>query len=220
MTPPEQAIAARLTAIAEKLTRALMDAWLKHPSTKVGEWGKPTDVYFSVKKAVEALAPVVSAHVETLTQQVAELQQARTDDSLSPNSSASQGRSDESVFHRVVPSGRDSGHIDNPAVSVWAALEQAEQQRDAAHAALKAAEKRIELLCESHEALHVAMQQIADHDGDRFDWSGDVAINKPSPQELAQSALDAALAASAPQKQHNPFRSPLPAPAQETERGR
>jgi hypothetical protein len=112
-----------------------------------------------------AVKVILLAHVETLTQQVAELQQARTDDSLSPNSSASQGRSDESVFHRVVPSGRDSGH-----------LKQAEQQRDAAHTALKAL-------------------------ADRHAWTPGMGRCICEPHIKADELLHAALAASAPQKE-------------------
>lgn len=42
-------------------------------------------------------------------------------------------------------------------------------------------------------SLREALEKIAAHDGLRHDWSTDVAIPKPSPQELAQEALSAAV---------------------------
>jgi hypothetical protein len=167
-----QAIAARLTAIAERLEQEAI-AYLSGTPARKRFYAKLMADFclqrleesenLSERRRVELvkLGDEFVRVVETLTQQVAELQQARTDDSLSPNSSASQGRSDESVFHRVVPSGRDSGQ-----------LKQAEQQRDAAHAALR-----------THG---------------RHDY-GCEGVN-PRPR-VCTCGLDAALAASAPQKE-------------------
>ena len=47
-------------SLQQTLTDALMRAWVQHPTTKPGEWGKPSDVYFSVERAVEVLVPVLS----------------------------------------------------------------------------------------------------------------------------------------------------------------
>jgi chromosome segregation ATPase len=39
------------------------------------------------------------------------------------------------------------------------------------------------------DALRQALTAIAEHDGNRHDWSEDVAIDKPTPQEPARAAL-------------------------------
>jgi len=45
----------------ETLTRALMDYWVRHKSTKPGEVGTPENVFYSVKSAVDVLLPVYAA---------------------------------------------------------------------------------------------------------------------------------------------------------------
>lgn len=54
-------------AWSERLTKALIEAWVKHKSTKPGEWGDPDNVFYSVRRAVEVIAPIVSAELARLT---------------------------------------------------------------------------------------------------------------------------------------------------------
>ena len=49
---------APFTETHRRLTQALLDYWVRHPSTKLGEVGTPENVYYSVKSAVDVLVPV------------------------------------------------------------------------------------------------------------------------------------------------------------------
>ena len=40
--------------------------------------------------------------------------------------------------------------------------------------------------------LEAALTKIAEHDGTRHDWIDDVAVDKPTPQEIAQDVLASA----------------------------
>lgn len=185
-----QAIAARLTAIAGELTVALLGAWMRHPSTLPGETGTPADVYFSVEKAVAVLAPVVSAHVETLTQQVAELTEGMT----AANAlvveirtalwgagirwEPSEGRTLVSMVKCLamkLDEARDNRRGE------FELREQAEQQRDAAHAALRKIRDEDAANCQC-----------------QYDDDNCCVLNGGG---CAFCTADAALAASAPQKE-------------------
>ncbi len=187
-----QAIAARLTAIAERLDRLEQ---LTGQSTEHG------DVRW------------ILAHVETLTQQVAELTEQRE-----------QYHDDAVHFASLNTKAEQENARLTADIKGWlkmlyesdANLEQAEQQRDAAHAALRAIKEKATFVYR-----HPTLEAIV--------TLADAALAASAPQKLTcrqcgqvavehcdldEPGVDHQIGCD---KMHHEF---APAPAQETERGR
>ena len=159
-----QAIAARLTAIAERLKL--------YSDFEIG--GRAMITLPQAEHVFNELFHDLSAHVETLTQQVAELTAER-------DSSVKQHREmKQQLEHRTLVYG-----------ATVKRAEQAEQQRDAAHAALKKAKEYQE-----------AVLEVRQEKGEHISESAAMRLRKAD-DALITANLDAALAASAPQKAHD-----------------
>jgi len=72
---------APFTETHRRLTQALLDYWVRHKSTTPGEVGTPENVFYSVKAAVDVLAPVFD-RLTALTKLLPRIHESLTNDTL------------------------------------------------------------------------------------------------------------------------------------------
>lgn len=65
------------TETHRRLTQALLDYWVRHKSTKPGEVGTPSDVFYNVETAVNVLVPVFDAALAEIDRLTAENERLR-----------------------------------------------------------------------------------------------------------------------------------------------